>query len=110
MPEVKIYQLLGKTAGPGGRILTIKWPDIEVLHLNGREIAKIKTKPGAEIGLHSGVLLTPAEKSAIEKAVAAARGGVKPSRIIGPAELPYEIIDDDTDWGSETNLADAEDE
>lgn len=103
--DVKIYPLLGKTVGPGGRVLTVKWPDIEVLHLNGREIAKLKTKPGAAIGLHADVLLTPAEKAAIETAVAAARGGVKPEKISGPAEVPYEVVDDVTDLDSEANLA-----
>lgn len=69
----------------------------EILMLKGRQIATIRTKPGAGIGLLGGVILSAAEKKEVEETVAAARGGVKPAYIKEPIDLPFEIIDDEGD-------------
>lgn len=75
-----------------GKLQEVVWPDLEVLYLDGSEIAKVKKAPGAPIGIMQGVILTQSEKQAVSEAVAAARGGVPPAAIHCPTVL-YEILD-----------------
>lgn len=102
MSEVAIYPLTGTFRSEHGPV-TVNWPDIEILHLDGREIAKIKTWPGAPIGIMPGVVLTAAEKEAIALAVAKVRGGVRPCAIHCQEAL-YEILE----GGDEENDGDDE--
>lgn len=89
--DVRLYPLIGEYAGPNG-VEKVVWKDLEVLHLDGREIAKIKAAPGAPIGILNGFALTESEQQAVMEAVAAARGGVPPSAIHCPTLL-YEKLD-----------------
>lgn len=102
MQTVEIKQLVGQfRESATGKVRNIGW-NMDRVFLGGRQIATINRVPGAAIGLFSGVLLTSAERTAIETAIAAVRGGVKPCKIGGPIDLPYELLDDedtDTDEG-----------
>lgn len=96
-PVVKLYPLIGEYFDSvANKIRRVKW-DQEKLHLNGRQIAVISTRPGAPIGLLGGVTVTPKERDAIARVVAAARGGVPPAKIGEQVKLPYELLDDDDD-------------
>lgn len=102
--RVEVLPLLGQIGTKDGPI-TVQWPGIERLILNNREIAKIKTAPGAAISLFPHVTITEAERQAITNAVAAARGGVPPEAIHTPNQL-YKIItetddEDDTEFDSD---------
>ena len=103
--DVRIYPLLGKFRLPDGTIQETVWKGIEVLHIDGREIAKIKTTPGAPIGILNGFALTDSEKQAVSEAVAAARGGVPPSAIHCPS-LMYDLVNNEDDEGEETDVDD----
>lgn len=100
--KVDILPMLGQMitkAGPQ----TVRWPDIERLILDDREVAKIKTTPGAAISLFPHVRISAAEKQALSDAIAVARGGVPPAAIHATSEL-YEILkagDDDGDADEE---------
>jgi hypothetical protein len=74
----------------------VAW-DMDILLLNGKQIATINRVPGAAVGLLTGTELTPSEKIAVENAVAEARGGVKPCAINTPVKMPYELLDDEDD-------------
>ena len=103
--DVVICPLIGTYRDHKGTLQKVVWKDIEVLHLDGQEIAKIKTTPGAPIGILNGFALTDSEKQAVSEAVAAARGGVPPSAIHCPS-LMYDFVNDDDDEGEETDVDD----
>lgn len=69
----------------------------EILMFKGRQIATISKRPGAAIGLLGGVQLSASEMKEVSDFVATARGGVQPETIQAQIELPYEILDDETD-------------
>jgi hypothetical protein len=95
--KVELRRLVGKFREIAtDKVRSVGW-DMDQLLLNGRQIATINRVPGAPVGLMVGVQLTAGEKMAVENAVAGARGGVKPSKIGGPIELPYELLDDEED-------------
>lgn len=81
----------------------VRIKDNEILMFKGRQIATISKRPGASIGLLSGVHLSTSDMKEVTDAVAAARGGVQPETIKEQIDLPYEILDDEeeTDEGDE---------
>lgn len=97
MSKVELRQVIGKFLDKAtGRVRSIAW-DMDILMLDGTQIATINRVPGAAIRLLAGVMLSPAQRAAVEFAIAAARGGVKPSKIITPVPLNGELIDDEDD-------------
>lgn len=97
MSKVELKRLVGKRVNPANGVLqTVGW-NMDQLFLDGRQIAVINQRPGAAIGLFPGVELTPSQRKAVEAAIAAERGGLKPSKIGSPIELPYELLDSEPD-------------
>jgi hypothetical protein len=95
--QVELRQVIGKFWDrKAGKQRRVAW-DMDILLLNGRQIATINRVPGAAIGLMVGAELTPSELAAVERAVAGARGGVKPRAIKTPVKMPYELLDDEDD-------------
>jgi len=93
--NIELRQVIGKFQEPAsGKVRRVGW-DMDFLIMDGRAIATINRVPGAPIGLYPGVMLTPAEKTAVENAIAKARGGKKPAKIGTPVEVPYELLDDE---------------
>ncbi len=106
MPKAELKQLVGSFREHAtGKIRRAGW-NMDQLLLGGRQIATINRVPGSAIGLFPGVMLTPAEVQEVVKVVAAARGGVKPCKVSGPIELPFELLDDENDV--ETDLAESD--
>lgn len=102
--NVELRQLVGEYRDlETGKVRRAAW-NMDQLFLNGRQIATINRVPGAPIGLLSGAVLTAKEREAVENAVAAARGGVKPGKIDSAIELPFELLDDEE--GEEEVVAD----
>lgn len=97
MDTCELRQLIGKfydrRAGCERRV---GW-DMDQVILNGKQIATINRFPGATVGLMVGVQLTPTQQQLVSDTVAAARGGVKPKKIVGPISVPYELLDDEGD-------------
>lgn len=102
--QVSILPMIGQMGTARGPV-SVEWPGIERLILDNREIAKIKTTPGAAITLFPHVTVTEAEKAAIRDAVAAARGGVPPAAIHIPHQL-YKIVTEGVDDDEDEELID----
>jgi hypothetical protein len=95
--QVELRQVIGKFWDrKANKHRRVAW-DMDILLLNGKQIATINRTPGAAIGLMSHAQLTLSELVAVENAVAAARGGVKPCAINTPVKMPYELLDDEDD-------------
>jgi hypothetical protein len=111
MATVELKQLVGHFRDPRtGNLRRAGW-NMDQLFLNGRQIATINRVPGSPVGLMAGVMLTGGEQKAVEDAIAAARGGVKPSSIRGAIEMPFELLDDDDDEATdETDIDEGDDE
>ena len=92
--KVELRQVIGKFRDSLGRVRRVGH-DMDFLLLDGQAIATMNQVPGAPIKLYAGVALTPAEKSAVEEAIAAKRGGLKPSAIRNEIVLPGELLDDE---------------
>lgn len=104
-PKVEITQLIGEFRELStGRIRRAAW-NMDRLWVNGRQVATINRVPGAPIGLLGGANLTPSEIAEVERVVAAARGGVKPSKIGGPDPQLYQLLDDE---GEDTELEESD--
>jgi len=96
---VELLPLIGEMMTKTGP-QQIQWGGIERLILNNREVAKIKTAPGAAVSLFPHVRINAAEKQAIIDHITKVRG-VPPAAIHATCEL-YEILklaegDDDED-------------
>lgn len=103
MSNVELRQVVGNTTDSTGKLLRYAW-NMDLLLLDGRQIATINRVPGAAIGLIPGVQLTTSQRTAVENAVAAARGGVKPASIGGPAQVLMDAVlldDEDEDDGDD---------
>jgi hypothetical protein len=95
--QVELRQVIGKFYDrKAGRQRRVAW-DMDILLLNGKQIATINRVPGSPVALMSHAQLTPSEFKAVEAAVAEARGGVKPRAINTPVKMPYELLDDEDD-------------
>ncbi len=95
MSKVELRQLIGETRIKN-EIVRIKH-DMDILLLNGRQIATINHVPGAAIKLLPGNVLSPSEEKAVLEEVAKARGGVRPKQIFGNITLPGELVEDETE-------------
>lgn len=104
MSKVELRQVVGEFSVQG-KVRRAAW-NMDMVLLDGRQVATINRVPGAPIGLLSGAVLTPSEKEAVAVAVAKARGGVRPANIKEPVSLPYELLDD----GDEGEVLETEDE
>lgn len=93
MSTVELRQIIGETRIDG--VVRKIAHDMDILLLDGRQIATINHVPGAAIRLLGSSALTPSQESAVCSAVAAARGGVKPSKIIATVRIPGEFVDDE---------------
>ena len=90
MPHVvAISPLIGSFVGPKGPV-RVQWEQIECLLLDGREVAKIKTAPGAAISIYPHVNLSEAEKAAIVNKVTEVRGA-PPANIFCTHQL-YKVL------------------
>lgn len=94
--KVEILPLIGEMGTKTGPT-KIQWSGIERLILNNREVAKIKTIPGAAITLFPHVTISEAEEHAIREAVAAARGGVPPEAIHATHQLYHVLVGGEDD-------------
>jgi hypothetical protein len=95
MSQVELRQVVGSFIDRNvNRIRRIAW-DMDILMLDGKQIATINRVPGAAIGLMAGVLLSESQREAVATAVAAARGGVRPSNIKAPVPIRGEVLDDE---------------
>lgn len=103
--EVTLKQIVGQFRDNRGKVHRVGH-DMDFVLLDGRAIATINRVPGAPIKLYGNVYLTPSEKRAVEDAIAAERGGLKPSEIKNEIPLPGELLDDeeDLDEGEETEV------
>ena len=105
MSEVTLKQIVGQFRDGRGKVHRVGH-DMDFVLLDGRAIATINRQPGAPIKLYGNVYLTPSEKRAVEEAIAAERGGLRPSEIKTEIALPGELLDDeeDLDEGEETEV------
>ncbi len=92
---VELRQIIGETRIKG--VVQKIAHDMDILLLDGFQIATINHVPGAAIRLLSSSALTPSQEEAVMCAVAAERGGVRPSRIIATARIPGEFVEGDTE-------------
>ncbi len=95
MSTVELRQIIGETR-INGFVRKIAH-DMDILLLDGRQIATINHVPGAAIRLLGSSALTPSQEQAVMSAVAAERGGVRPSRIIATVRIPGEFVDEEED-------------
>lgn len=102
MSYVELRQIIGETLINGVKRKIAH--DMDILLLDGYQIATINHVPGAAIRLLGTVPLTPSQEEAVMSAVAAERNGVRPSRIIATARIPGEFVDDIE--GEETDVDD----
>lgn len=102
MSKVELRQIIGETRING--VVRKIAHDMDILLLDGYQIATINHVPGAAIRLLGTAPLTPSQEEAVMTAVAAERNGVRPSRIIATARIPGEFVDDIDDAGEETDL------
>jgi hypothetical protein len=110
MPTVELKRLVGQfREAATGKVRSGAWNGIERVFLNGRQIATINKVPGSPVGLLAGTMLTPAEVEAVSNAIAAQRGGVKPSRIGGPREELFELLDDAVEMDNEGDDTETDD-
>jgi len=93
--RVQILPLIGEMGTATGPA-KVQWSGIERLILNDREVAKIRTVPGAAITLFPHITISAAEKQAIHDAVTAARG-VPPEAIHATCELYQMLVGEDDD-------------
>ncbi len=93
MSTVELRQIIGETRIKG-KLCKIAH-DMDILLLDGRQIATINQVPGAAIRLMSSTALSPSQEESVKVAVAAKRGGVRPSRIVATLRLPGELVDDE---------------
>ena len=101
MSTVELRQIIGTNCING---VIKQWAhDMDILLLDGMQIATINHVPGAAIRLLGSAALAPAQEEAVMTAVAAARGGVRPSRIIATVRLPGEPVDDEGDIETEVD-------
>lgn len=105
MSTVELRQIIGQfREHDTGKVRSIAH-DMDILLLDGYQIATINHVPGAAIRLLGDSALTPSQENAVMAAVAAERGGVRPSRIIATMRIPGEFVDDE-DEGADTELED----
>lgn len=103
MPNVELRRLVGQLRDQRtGKVRNVGW-NMDQLFLDGKQIATINHVPGASVGLMQGVLLSAAEREAVQLAIAAKRGGVKPASIRGAISVDFEILDD-ADVEDDTNV------
>jgi hypothetical protein len=101
MSKIELRQIIGETRMDG--VVRRIAHDMDILLLDGYQIATINHVPGAAIRLLSSAALTPSQENAVMSAVAAQRGGVRPSKIIATTRIPGEFVDDE---GEDTELED----
>ncbi len=99
MSTVELRQIIGETRIKN-EVVRLKH-DMDILLLNGRQIATINHVPGAAIKLLPGTVLTPSEEKAVVEEIAKARGGVHPKQIFGNITLPGELVEDETELDCE---------
>lgn len=99
--RVEILPMIGEIGTKTGPA-KLQWSGIERLILDDREVAKIKTIPGAAITLFPHITISAAERQAIHDAVTAARG-VPPEAIHATCELYQMLVGDEDD---ETDIDD----
>lgn len=106
MSTVELRQIIGETRIKG--VVRKIAHDMDILLLDGMQIATINHVPGAAIRLLSDSMLSPSQEEAVMQAVAAKRGGVRPSKIIATLRVPGEFVDDEPelDEGEETEVDD----
>ncbi len=94
---VELRQIVGKFFDRDlNKERSVAW-DMDMVLLNGRQIATINRVPGAPIGILGTMRLTPKEEKAVADAIAAARGGVPPKHFGYPVQVPFTLLDDDED-------------
>ena len=90
MPHVvEIKPLIGSFVGKTGPV-RVQWEQIERLIVDNREVAKIKTAPGAAIVIYPHITLSEAEKAAIVRKVTEERGQ-PPANIFCTQQL-YKVL------------------
>lgn len=89
----ELRQVVGKTK-INGKVRRVGW-DMDLLLMNGQQIATVNRVDGAGIGLLSGVHLTPSEAEELAAFMAKNRNGKRPAMIKSAVELPFEILDDE---------------
>jgi hypothetical protein len=99
MSTIELRQIIGETRIKG--VVRRIAHDMDILLLDGFQIATINHVPGAAIRLLGDAALTPSQEEAVMTAVADKRGGVRPSKIIATTRIPGEFLDDE-----ETDLED----
>lgn len=93
--NVELRQVIGEYFDrSANKVRRVAW-DMDILLLDGKQIATINRVAGAPIALLSGVMLTPSQKQAVEEAIAAARGGKKPASIDSPVQTGGGVLLDD---------------
>jgi len=91
--SIELRQIIGETRING--VVKRIAHDMDMLLLDGRQIATINRVPGASITLLGGTALTPSQEEAVMCAVAESRGGVRPRKIFAAIRIPGEFADDD---------------
>lgn len=100
--EVQLLPLVGSFVGDKGKV-DVRWPQIERLILNNREVAKVKTVAGAAVQLYPHIKPTESEKAAIIQHLTEVRGQ-PPAALHCTSEL-FEIMDAaGTDDDEETEI------
>lgn len=103
--DVQLLPLLGSFVGDKGTV-DVRWPQIERLILNNREVAKVKTAAGAAVQLYPHIRPTESEKAAIIRHLTEVRGQ-PPAAVHCTSEL-FEILDQQAGDDDEETEIDSE--
>lgn len=99
MSTVELRQIIGETR-INGAVYRVAH-DMDILLLDGRQIATINRVDGAAIKLLPGTVLSPSQEKAVNDAIAKERNGIPPKKIFGGIVLPGKVIDDETELDDE---------
>jgi hypothetical protein len=97
MANFELRQLVGQRKTIKGEIREVAWP-MDIVLMNGKQIATINRVPGAPIGLLLHAALSESQKEALANVVAAARGGVRPVSIKSPVTISGEFVEEEEDY------------
>jgi hypothetical protein len=86
-----------------GRVRRVQWSDVELLMMDGRQIATISTRPGKAIQLMTHVpLMSNSQIAELSEFVAKNRLGVHPEWIRHPRPISGEFLDEEDSEGEDT--------
>lgn len=95
MSKFELKQVVGRVRIKG-KVRRIGWP-MDLLLMNGEQIATVNRVSGSAIGLMSHAILTEKDKKELADFMAENREGKKPAMIGSPVKQSFEYLDDEED-------------